>query len=307
MTPMEIGAILGSVLLTLIGVVWGMLRSDIAELKARVTSAEKENARLVTEHARSEERDKAFEGGIERLTKAIDDFDTRIGKQIDNLSRVVEELAVLPLTMYFDSSTYAVGTWTGKASAGTSGGRNATTAGANPTVGANLNGIPTVAFAHASAQYLNFSYALSTVFTAGAWSWWCLCNQTAAAIGSLFGDQVDGYVDIGTTAIPQFNPLQFNGGYFGPAVASFTSQWQLVQAKYDGTNLKARVNSSAWSSVAVGNIGSLIRQCRIGANYNTLNTFDGLMASMGAAQVAFSDAQFNAIKAALNTRFALAL
>lgn len=92
MTPTELGAILTGVLLTLIGVVWGMLRSDIAELKARVTAAEKENARLVTEHARSEERDKAFEGGIERLTKAIDDFDTRIGKQIDNLTRVVDGL-----------------------------------------------------------------------------------------------------------------------------------------------------------------------------------------------------------------------
>lgn len=92
MTPTELGAILTTVLLALIGVVWGMLRSDIAELKARVTAAERESARLVTEHARSEERDKAFEGGIERLTKAIDDFDTRIGKQIDNLSRVVAEL-----------------------------------------------------------------------------------------------------------------------------------------------------------------------------------------------------------------------
>lgn len=90
MTATEIAAILGSVLLALIGVVWGMLRSDIADLKGRVVALEKEGARLATEHARSEERDKAFEKGIDRLTKAIDDFDTRIGQKIEALSRALD-------------------------------------------------------------------------------------------------------------------------------------------------------------------------------------------------------------------------
>lgn len=84
-----IGAAL-TIILALIGVVWAMLRADISDLKTRMTASEKQDAALVTEHARSEERDKTFERGIERLTKAIDDFDTRIGKQIERLSRVVE-------------------------------------------------------------------------------------------------------------------------------------------------------------------------------------------------------------------------
>lgn len=79
-----------SIILALIGAVWSNLRSETAELKGRVVALEKEGARLATEHARSEERDKAFEKGIERLTRAIDDFDIRIGKQIERLSRVVE-------------------------------------------------------------------------------------------------------------------------------------------------------------------------------------------------------------------------
>ena len=79
-----------SIILALICAVWSNLRSETAELKGRVVALEKEGARLATEHARSEERDKAFEKGIERLTRAIDDFDIRIGKQIERLSRVVE-------------------------------------------------------------------------------------------------------------------------------------------------------------------------------------------------------------------------
>ena len=85
-----IGAAL-TIILALIGVVWSNLRGDISELKARVTASEKQDAALVTEHARSEERDKVFEKGIERLTKAIDDFDSRIGTQIERLSRIVEQ------------------------------------------------------------------------------------------------------------------------------------------------------------------------------------------------------------------------
>ena len=84
-----IGAAL-TIILALIGAVWSNLRSETAELKGRVIALEKENSRIAVEHARSEERDKIFEKGIERLTKAIDDFDTRIGKQIERLSRVVE-------------------------------------------------------------------------------------------------------------------------------------------------------------------------------------------------------------------------
>lgn len=85
-----IGALIAG-LFALVGVVWSNLRGEITELKARVTASEKQDAALVTEHARSEERDKVFEKGIERLTKAIDDFDERIGTQIERLSRIVEQ------------------------------------------------------------------------------------------------------------------------------------------------------------------------------------------------------------------------
>jgi hypothetical protein len=86
----QILGVLIVVLFAVVGVVWSNLRGELAELKARSVTLEADNRRLATEHARSEERDKSFEKGIDRLTKAIDDFDARIGAQIDRLSRAVE-------------------------------------------------------------------------------------------------------------------------------------------------------------------------------------------------------------------------
>lgn len=90
MSDATIIAALGAVLLAIVGVVWALMRGEINELKRDVGELKKENARLTAEHARSEERDKAFEAGITRLTKAIDDFDARIGAQIERLSAVVQ-------------------------------------------------------------------------------------------------------------------------------------------------------------------------------------------------------------------------
>lgn len=90
MTESAVLGIAVTIVLALIGAVWSTLRSESADLKGRVVALEKEGARLATEYARSEERDKAFEKGIDRLTKAIDDFDTRIGQKIEALSRALD-------------------------------------------------------------------------------------------------------------------------------------------------------------------------------------------------------------------------
>lgn len=73
----------------LAAVLWWMAKDGQAEAKARISALEAELARMRAEHARSEERDKAFEAGIARLTKAIDDFDSRIGRKIEQLAAVV--------------------------------------------------------------------------------------------------------------------------------------------------------------------------------------------------------------------------
>lgn len=86
-----IGALIAG-LFALVGVVWAMNRGDIAELKARLTSAERESVRIDKEHARSEERDKSFAEGITRLTDALNDFDRKIAAQIESLTRVLQRI-----------------------------------------------------------------------------------------------------------------------------------------------------------------------------------------------------------------------
>lgn len=82
---------MGTLIVLAFGVAWGLVRAEVTDLKKDVAELKKENASLRADAARSDERDKAFEAGITRLTKAIDDFDTRIGAQIERLSRVVED------------------------------------------------------------------------------------------------------------------------------------------------------------------------------------------------------------------------
>lgn len=83
---------MGTIIVAVFGIVWGLMRGEITELKARVIAGERDLGQLKTEHARSEERDKSFDAGIARLTKAIDDFDSRIGAQIEQLTRVVDSM-----------------------------------------------------------------------------------------------------------------------------------------------------------------------------------------------------------------------
>jgi len=89
MEPWHIIEILAAGLCT---VLWWKMRDDQTENKSRIIALESQLSALKSDHARSEERDKAFEAGIARLTKAIDDFDSRIGAKIEQLSEVVNSV-----------------------------------------------------------------------------------------------------------------------------------------------------------------------------------------------------------------------
>lgn len=223
-------------------------------------------------------------------------------------------LSTLPLTIYLDGSSYAAGTWTGLASAGTSASHSATTAGSDPTVGANLNGIPTVNFVQASGQYLNMSFPLSALITTSAWSFWCLL-KTGATGGTdrgIFGDPGTRTLRITiSNASTAFAAFQLDSAVHGNgaiAAANTDGVWELYQAKYDGTAIWVRRDSTAWNGGVVGNITTpMTPTCTVGRNALLADSFNGQMASMGLSQSLFSDATMDGIKATLNTRFGLAL
>jgi hypothetical protein len=215
-----------------------------------------------------------------------------------------DPLAAYTLSLYLDGDNYSAGTWTGSASAGTSATHNATTVGANPTAGTALNGHGTVLFTAASSQFLRLATATSNLMGVAAWSFWCLCNPTA--IGGVFCTEPGDDLRLALIAGPNWQIRMYSGGYQTQQSATSLSAWQLLQAKYDGTNMKVRVNSGAWASWAQGH-PSLASQSNLGAYQDGSSTFGGTMANVGAAASTLSDGDFDAIKTILNTRYGLSL
>jgi hypothetical protein len=234
----------------------------------------------------------------------------------------VFDISTLNLTAWVRAGNYnsGTGTWTGTASAGTSGTHNFTNGGSTkPTAGSNLNGLGTVAFAAASTQFLSCSGLLSTFLSASAYSTWALINNTSStgaaaktaaySNGAVISDSASYWAQaVSTTNSGVAQIYQWDGAGQGQEAALTNSTWSLIQTYYDGTNQFIRVNSGAWVSGASGNIqllgGSVLY---LASNYNGTKYFDGVMADVGTSATAFSQATFDNIKSALNSRYALSL
>lgn len=78
-------AAMGTIIVAVFGVVWGLMRGEITELKAKSVAFEAQMVSLHTSNARAEERDKAFADTMDRLGRSLDRFDTKV----DELSRIV--------------------------------------------------------------------------------------------------------------------------------------------------------------------------------------------------------------------------
>jgi hypothetical protein len=227
--------------------------------------------------------------------------------------------ATLALTLYLDGANYnaGTGTWTGEASAGTSGSHNATPSGTNPTAGAPLNGIQTVSF-DGLTEYLLTGDPISTFIAAGAFSGWALVNCAGAtndnavyyADPCIFCDFTQGFFNVGVRATGSpVGPAAFQGvtTNANAEAAMVGNTWQLLQWYYDGTDLWVRTNSGAWVSQASTNVSNLTFDLVIGVNYNSTHFYDGLIASLGLSNVAFSQATFDEIRMGLNARWGLSL
>lgn len=99
-----------------------------------------------------------------------------------------------------------------------------------------------------------------------------------------------------------------SGGYKSSSATLSLSTVYLLQMKYDGTNLKTRVNSGAWSSTAAGSLGTLGSNVYVGrSGGGTVSYLVGQVLEVMTSKVAFSDAEFDAIKAYCNRRYSLSL
>lgn len=95
------------------------------------------------------------------------------------------------------------------------------------------------------------------------------------------------------------------------AIASIsTGVWTLVQWKYDGTNIKIRVNSDSWvTGDAAGNIHAtgLTQAVAVGKNYDGSAFADLEILDLGLTDSVLSDTAFDIIKSYINFRYGLSL
>jgi hypothetical protein len=151
---------------------------------------------------------------------------------------------------------------------------------------------------------------------ASAWSAWALfyADTAAADIGAgarffntqFFGGTGDAAFGVGFSDAG-IHVHQLDGAQKEIVIACGTGAWHLLQAKYDGTDLKLRLDSGSWSSLAAGNISSMTFS-PIFCGWSQLGVFfDGAVADLGVADFAISDGDFDGVIEYVNDRYGLAI
>jgi hypothetical protein len=189
----------------------------------------------------------------------------------------------LPLEGWWED--YVGGTWVGKASEGSSGSHDLTVVSA-PSVGAPLGGHGTASFA--AGQSLTGGL-LSQFHTLGAWSAWALVNPTSGAFLAFSSAAFNWTVAVIQNFGLQASCTQQTGGPSALPVAVYGT-YCLVQADYDGTTVRVRINGNAWATSTRPNLASLAVAMNVG-----VTSGGGVAASLGVAATKFSDATHNGI------------
>jgi len=218
-----------------------------------------------------------------------------------------------------DGSTgYAnsTGTFDGVASAGSSGSRDLTqgTAANRPADGTALNGHTPPDFDGTDDAVASAS-AISTFVSASAWFFWALVNIDAIANNNasafsndlVFGDssQFFGIHLKANGGSPLVQAYQWDGAEKKAEASISTSTWTAILARYDGTNIRLKVNNGAVQTAAAGNITTLTGTTR--CSHTTTYPFNGRIADMGVMSAAESDARWDDIRTYLNARYGVSV
>ena len=208
--------------------------------------------------------------------------------------------------------------WPGNASTGPSGSRDLASAGSDPSIGAALSSLECADF-DGSNNLLTTGLPGSSLFAASALSFWALIEADTVppdpGVGNrwqgsaLIGDSGATYLQVTLTAAGATLGLTSSGAYDEVTTACSTGTPHLVQAKFDGTDLKVRVDSGAWQSVAATNgpgatIDDLTNTIRVGFQ---VGYFDGKLWELGLVDTVLADAAFEQIRGYINARYALSL
>lgn len=231
----------------------------------------------------------------------------------------VEYPGTLPLTAWLRSD-YSAGSWLGSYSAASAGANHFIEAtGANqPSVGASLNGYPTVDFDGTNDKLTGPSVFPSSALILASFSIWWLFNADSAVAdpGAAAPYNAPGIDDTSGAGLAiGYCAAGVRAGYYdgstwnSVAQAASTGSWHLARIRSDGTKIELSVDSNAFTSVARGTLngaGVTAFPLRIGTAYNG-SFFNGRMAEIGMAKEALSDEVFDNIKSYINSKYGLSL
>jgi hypothetical protein len=228
-------------------------------------------------------------------------------------SSAVFDPATLALTLWLKD--YAgTSTWSGTASAGSSGSNSIASFLASTPGTTTLNGLSIM---DTSGIYGIYSGTTDTYFSSAAGTCCALFNaDTAAAPNTnayqdacFFLDRSgNANVALGFSSSGVRVGLNTGADQTGHVTAG-TGTWHFVQARWDATDLEVRLNGGTWTTVSSsGGIGTALT----GSFYSITNFaldafFDGKLAQLFAADTKLSDTNLNGIRSYLNSYYALSL
>lgn len=204
--------------------------------------------------------------------------------------------ATLALTLFYKADFPGGTSWSGTASTGSSGTNAATEATNPPTQGTAVSGHIPAKF-NGTNQLLTTGADMSAMFSATAMTFIALVNVTsapgAAAVGTPYLDPgvlsfaSQGYYGMGVNSTG-LRVYAFDGAYreiASSALPFSTGALQALQMKWDGVNLKGRVNRGTWQSVACGTVSNTAGfKGKIGTTYDAASAFlaaDGIEELIG--------------------------
>lgn len=218
------------------------------------------------------------------------------------------------------SASFTGAPWVENASAGPSGtNANYGTGGADPTVGAAVNGRTPAQFD--GTEFLNGDIAAHLFASGGGGSVFVLVNASSLPsdpgvnyeVGNLLGDVVNGEIccgymnnAAGTTPL-LFLTLSNAAAYnqmTAPAVAA--GAWVLCQFRWSTTVAEARVNGSAWTTQAMpGWANTAAGAVAIGQGYAGARHHAGGMLEAGTLAARLADANWDKLRGYVRTRYQL--
>lgn len=221
----------------------------------------------------------------------------------------------LNLSVWFRGS-YTASPWEGEASAGDSGTRDAAEATNPPSSGTAVNTYNPADFDGTNDVLANAT-AVGTLVPAAGYFWWALFMVDAVgtdfAVPDAFANQAiwadgGGYIGCALRSTgPAVMAWQYDGIGKGAQHTISTGTWNLLCCRYDGTNIKSKLNSGALSSNASGAYDITTGQLMLGRNWAGAQFFNGKLLELGMSPEANSDDTMDDVKSYVNSRYNLSL